>query len=323
MAEGQDHRRAATSPAARSREPDQRLLAGVARDRQPDRPVPAAQAGRGVAARERGALPQPHADVVRLLLGDRRRSTASSTVVHGPDYLPTDMGRGVIGQAAWDLPSMSPDDAGWAAHRAPPSTSTCRSATSSSAAPHARRHGALLLDQRRPALRHRRQFLGYRGVGRDITEIALARERIASLAYTRPADRPGQPHQPRCPRSSRRCSAARRENAQARGGVPRPRRLQGDQRPLRPRRRRRAADRAGRAPARQPARERPGRAPGRRRVPGGARGGRRIPARSRCVADKLLVETRAALYACPARRPASPRASASACSPTTRPTPAR
>ena len=32
----------------------------------------------------------------------------------------------------------------------------------------------------------RRPFLGYRGVGRDITEIALARERIASLAYSDP-----------------------------------------------------------------------------------------------------------------------------------------
>src|SRR5258708_15195914 len=29
-------------------------------------------------------------------------------------------------------------------------------------------------------------FLGYRGVGRDITEIALARERLASLAYSDP-----------------------------------------------------------------------------------------------------------------------------------------
>src|SRR5256885_15063110 len=29
-------------------------------------------------------------------------------------------------------------------------------------------------------------FLGYRGLGRDITEIALARERIASLAYSDP-----------------------------------------------------------------------------------------------------------------------------------------
>jgi diguanylate cyclase (GGDEF)-like protein len=32
----------------------------------------------------------------------------------------------------------------------------------------------------------RGNFLGYRGVGRDITEIALARERIASLAYSDP-----------------------------------------------------------------------------------------------------------------------------------------
>jgi diguanylate cyclase (GGDEF)-like protein len=30
------------------------------------------------------------------------------------------------------------------------------------------------------------EFIGYRGVGRDVTEIALARERIASLAYSDP-----------------------------------------------------------------------------------------------------------------------------------------
>ena len=38
-------------------------------------------------------------------------------LVHGPGYLSAEMGRGVIGKAPWELPSESPDDAGWAAHR--------------------------------------------------------------------------------------------------------------------------------------------------------------------------------------------------------------
>jgi len=91
----------------------------------------------------------------------------------------------VIGKTPWELPCESPDDAGWAAHRAQ-------------------------LDQHKPfrdfefarrmpdgVVRYlsisgdarfgpEGAFLGYRGVGRDITEIALARERIASLAYSDP-----------------------------------------------------------------------------------------------------------------------------------------
>jgi diguanylate cyclase (GGDEF)-like protein/PAS domain S-box-containing protein len=106
-------------------------------------------------------------------------------LVYGPGYLPPEMGRGVIGKAGWELPCESPDDAGWAAHRAQ-------------------------LDQHRPfrdfefarrmpdgIVRYlsvsgdprfdaQGAFTGYRGVGRDITEIALARLRIASLAYSDP-----------------------------------------------------------------------------------------------------------------------------------------
>jgi diguanylate cyclase (GGDEF)-like protein/PAS domain S-box-containing protein len=108
-----------------------------------------------------------------------------SQLQHGPDYLPPEMGRGVIGKAAWELPCESPDEAGWSAFRA-------------------------RLDQHLPfrdfEFAHRMPdgvvrylsisgdprfvpegpFTGYRGVGRDITEIALARERIASLAYSDP-----------------------------------------------------------------------------------------------------------------------------------------
>ena len=53
-------------------------------------------------------------------------------------------------------------------------------------APHARRRGALLSISGDPRFGPQGAFVGYRGVGRDVTEIALARERIASLAYSDP-----------------------------------------------------------------------------------------------------------------------------------------
>jgi diguanylate cyclase (GGDEF)-like protein/PAS domain S-box-containing protein len=106
-------------------------------------------------------------------------------LVHGPNYPDAYMGRAVLGKTSWELPAESPDEAGWAALRA-------------------------ALDRRQPIRDFefaRRiadgtirtfsvsgqarfgpggRFLGYRGVGRDITEIALARERISSLAYSDP-----------------------------------------------------------------------------------------------------------------------------------------
>ena len=106
-------------------------------------------------------------------------------LVHGPGYLPAEMGRGVIGKAAWELPCESPDDAGWAAQRerldrhepfrdfefARRMPDGVVRVLSISGDPRFGADGA---------------FVGYRGVGRDVTEIALARERIASLAYSDP-----------------------------------------------------------------------------------------------------------------------------------------
>ena len=106
-------------------------------------------------------------------------------LVHGPGYLSAEMGRGVVGKAAWELPCESPDDAGWAAQRerldrhepfrdfefARRMPDGVVRVLSISGDPHFDAQGA---------------FLGYRGVGRDVTEIALARERIASLAYSDP-----------------------------------------------------------------------------------------------------------------------------------------
>jgi diguanylate cyclase (GGDEF)-like protein/PAS domain S-box-containing protein len=105
-----------------------------------------------------------------------------TSIVHGPSYT-APLGYGLLGKTPWELPSARPEEAGWQAHRATlesrlpfrdfevarslPDGSTRFFAVSGQ--PRYDAHGALL---------------GYRGVGRDVTEIALARERIASLAYS-------------------------------------------------------------------------------------------------------------------------------------------
>jgi diguanylate cyclase (GGDEF)-like protein/PAS domain S-box-containing protein len=101
-------------------------------------------------------------------------------IVHGPEYSEP-MGR-MVGHAAWDLPYVHPDEPAWAAHRAtmdahrpfrdfefgrPWPDGTVRY-FSVNGDPRFAPDGA---------------FVGYRGVGRDVTEVAMARERIATLAY--------------------------------------------------------------------------------------------------------------------------------------------
>jgi diguanylate cyclase (GGDEF)-like protein/PAS domain S-box-containing protein len=104
-------------------------------------------------------------------------------LVHGPDYLPAEMGRGVIGKAAWELPCESPDDAGWAAHRARlDEHKPFRDFEFARRMPDGVvRYLSISGD---PRFGPAGAFTGYRGVGRDITEIAVARERIANLAYS-------------------------------------------------------------------------------------------------------------------------------------------
>ncbi|MGH8723630.1 MAG: diguanylate cyclase domain-containing protein [Burkholderiales bacterium] len=106
-------------------------------------------------------------------------------LVHGPNYLPAEMGRGVIGKAPWELPYETPDEAGWAAHRAVLDQHVpFRDFEFARRMPDGVvRHVAISGD---PRFSPEGAFTGYRGVGRDITEIALARERIASLAYSDP-----------------------------------------------------------------------------------------------------------------------------------------
>jgi diguanylate cyclase (GGDEF)-like protein len=103
-------------------------------------------------------------------------------LVHGPSYPEAYMSRGVLGKANWDLPSLTPDEAGWAAHRA--SVERHEPFRDFEFSRRMRdgqvRYFSLSGEPRFAA---DGAFVGYRGVGRDITEVALAREHISSLAY--------------------------------------------------------------------------------------------------------------------------------------------
>jgi diguanylate cyclase (GGDEF)-like protein/PAS domain S-box-containing protein len=105
-------------------------------------------------------------------------------IVHGPNY-PENVLRGAIGKASWEIPALSPDEATWAAHRA-----TLDSHLPFRDFEFARRladgttrHFSVSGEPRFAA---DGSFEGYHGVGRDVTDVALARERIASLAYSDP-----------------------------------------------------------------------------------------------------------------------------------------
>jgi len=106
-------------------------------------------------------------------------------LVHGPNYPTAYMGRGIIGRTAWEVPSLSPDDAGWAAHRATLEQHLpFRDFEFARSMPDGVQRYFSISGQPRHSADG--AFSGYRGVGRDITEIAVARERIASLAYSDP-----------------------------------------------------------------------------------------------------------------------------------------
>ncbi len=107
-------------------------------------------------------------------------------LVHGPNYPDAYMGRSaVLGKTSWELPAESPDEAGWAELRA---TVDQRLAVRDFEFGRRMADGTVryFSVSGEPRYSTDGRFLGYRGVGRDITEIALARERISSLAYSDP-----------------------------------------------------------------------------------------------------------------------------------------
>ena len=104
-------------------------------------------------------------------------------VVHGPSYPESHMGRGMLGKANWELPSLTPDESGWSAHRATiERREAFRDFEFSRRMPDGQVRYFSLSGE--PRFSADGAFVGYRGVGRDITEIALTRERISSLAYS-------------------------------------------------------------------------------------------------------------------------------------------
>ncbi|MFN2646340.1 MAG: diguanylate cyclase domain-containing protein [Burkholderiales bacterium] len=105
-----------------------------------------------------------------------------SSIVHGPSYTPA-IGYAMLGKTPWELPAAQPDQAGWQGHRATlESRLPFRDFEVARALPDGSTRYFSVSGQ--PRYDSAGGFLGYRGVGRDVTEIALARERIASLAYS-------------------------------------------------------------------------------------------------------------------------------------------
>jgi len=107
-----------------------------------------------------------------------------TSLVHGPSHT-AQIGYGLLGKAPWELPSVRPDEAAWQAHRATlESRLPFRDFEVARALPDGSTRYFAVSGQ--PRYDSHGMFHGYRGVGRDVTEIALARERIASLAYSDP-----------------------------------------------------------------------------------------------------------------------------------------
>jgi diguanylate cyclase (GGDEF)-like protein/PAS domain S-box-containing protein len=90
-----------------------------------------------------------------------------------------------LGKTAWALPSTHPDEAGWAALRA---KVDAHQPFRDFEFGRPRRDGGVryFSVSGEPRLGADGSFVGYRGVGRDITDVVLARERIASLAFQDP-----------------------------------------------------------------------------------------------------------------------------------------
>lgn len=108
-----------------------------------------------------------------------------SSLVHGPSAAAAPVGYALVGKTPWEIPAVRPDGAGWQAHKATlESRLPFRDLEVARALPDGGTRYFAVSGQ--PHYDARGNFLGYRGVGRDVTEIAVARERIASLAYSDP-----------------------------------------------------------------------------------------------------------------------------------------
>jgi diguanylate cyclase (GGDEF)-like protein/PAS domain S-box-containing protein len=91
----------------------------------------------------------------------------------------------VVGKTPWDIPSLKPDAAGWEAHRVRlEGHLPFRDFEIARLMPDGSVRYISVSGE--PRFGADGSFLGHRGVGRDVTDTVLARERIASLAYSDP-----------------------------------------------------------------------------------------------------------------------------------------
>ena len=90
----------------------------------------------------------------------------------------------LLGRHAWDLPSTSPDEAGWARLRATVDAHQ-PFRDFEFGRPRASGGSRYYVVSGEPRFREGR-FVGYRGVGREITELVQAREQVIQLAYSDP-----------------------------------------------------------------------------------------------------------------------------------------
>jgi diguanylate cyclase (GGDEF)-like protein len=102
--------------------------------------------------------------------------------VHGPSYHSMAPRADYLGKRRWEVPSTTPDAAGWDKHRATlDSHQPFRDFEYARLAPDGKERRFMVHGE--PMFEADGRFAGYRGVGRDITEIVEARARIAALAY--------------------------------------------------------------------------------------------------------------------------------------------
>lgn len=106
-----------------------------------------------------------------------------TSLVYGREYTSTQPRGSQIGKARWEIPSTRPDAAGWAAHKAQLDAHQPFYDFEFSRARPDRSEGHFLTSGE-PRFAADGSFLGYRGIGRNVTELVQARQRIAQLAYS-------------------------------------------------------------------------------------------------------------------------------------------
>lgn len=106
-------------------------------------------------------------------------------LVYGRVYPSTPPRITQLGKTRWEIPSTRPDAAGWAAHKATLDAHLPFYQFEFSRARPDGSEGHLSISGE-PRFGPDGEFLGYRGVGRNVTDLVRARERISQLAYTDP-----------------------------------------------------------------------------------------------------------------------------------------